>query len=324
MRIVYWPSFHLKNHQQLAIGETKKFEASIIGLENEKIVYKSEDPDIISIDDEGNVTGLKKGRGDISASAIGKKARLTIDVYDFMREKIKNIAHMGLKSQAPENTIASFQLAVDAGFDYVEANLQVTKDKEFICLFSNSLKPMTGFDQFVEDLDYKDIKEKRFISGKNLNRYPDLYIPTLDECLSIVENTNTAPLIELKHNLFKEDLTLIDKINDIIKKHHLEDRAVVMSANKDVLNYFKKLNPNIQLAFKDDDVSFNDIDYLKENNLMVFLDFKIAEYSFIEDLDDNNIKVIISLINEKDNYNSIKYWPVYGICSSFKFFDENE
>jgi glycerophosphoryl diester phosphodiesterase len=323
MRIIYWPSFHLKNHQQLAIGETKSFIASIDGLPGEKMIYKSENPDIVSIDANGNVTGLKKGRGDITATSIGKVARLTIDVYDKLHEKVKNIAHMGLKSQAPENTIPSFTLAIEAGFDYVEANLQVSKDKELICLYNDNLQGMMGLDYTVDELDYEDIKSKRFISGKKLSKYPDVYVPTLEEFLSLISQSNSCPLIDLKSVEFENDYSLLEKVNDLIIKYELEDRAVVMSLKQDVLNKFKEINPNVQLAFMDNNVNFDDIDYLKQNNLMVFLDFKIAEYNFIEELEANGIKVMLSLINEKDSYDSVKYWPIHSICSSFIFFNDD-
>ena len=38
------------------------------------------------------------------------------------------IAHRGYSDKAPENTIASFDLAVDKGFNIFEFDIQLTKD----------------------------------------------------------------------------------------------------------------------------------------------------------------------------------------------------
>jgi len=44
------------------------------------------------------------------------------------------IAHRGASGYAPEHTLAGYQLAIEQGADFVEQDLQVTKDGILICL----------------------------------------------------------------------------------------------------------------------------------------------------------------------------------------------
>ena len=59
-----------------------------------------------------------------------------------------NIAHRGASAYAPEHTIAAYELALDMGADYVEQDLQLTKDGVLVCLHDATLERTTN----VEDI----------------------------------------------------------------------------------------------------------------------------------------------------------------------------
>ena len=42
------------------------------------------------------------------------------------------VAHRGLSSKSPENTYHSFDLAISSGINYIEFDVQLTKDKEVV------------------------------------------------------------------------------------------------------------------------------------------------------------------------------------------------
>jgi len=61
------------------------------------------------------------------------------------------IAHRGASAYAPENTVPAFQLAAEQGADYVEFDLQLTKDRQIVCLHDNSLERTTDVEQVFPD-----------------------------------------------------------------------------------------------------------------------------------------------------------------------------
>jgi glycerophosphoryl diester phosphodiesterase len=61
------------------------------------------------------------------------------------------IAHRGASAYAPENTIPAFQLAADQGADWVEFDLQLTKDRQVVCLHDNSLERTTDVEEVFPD-----------------------------------------------------------------------------------------------------------------------------------------------------------------------------
>lgn len=54
------------------------------------------------------------------------------------------IAHRGASAFAPEHTFAAYDLALDAGADYIEHDLQMTADGELVILHDDTLDRTTG------------------------------------------------------------------------------------------------------------------------------------------------------------------------------------
>jgi glycerophosphoryl diester phosphodiesterase len=62
-----------------------------------------------------------------------------------------NIGHRGASAYAPENTVPAFQLAAEQGATFVEFDLQLTKDRQLVCLHDNSLERTTDVEEVFPD-----------------------------------------------------------------------------------------------------------------------------------------------------------------------------
>ncbi len=49
------------------------------------------------------------------------------------------VAHRGLSSKAPENTYDSFDLAISKGINYIEFDVQLTKDKKVVIVHDETV-----------------------------------------------------------------------------------------------------------------------------------------------------------------------------------------
>jgi glycerophosphoryl diester phosphodiesterase len=61
------------------------------------------------------------------------------------------IAHRGASAYAPENTVPAFRLAAEQGANWVEFDLQLTKDRKIVALHDNSLERTTDIEQVFPD-----------------------------------------------------------------------------------------------------------------------------------------------------------------------------
>jgi glycerophosphoryl diester phosphodiesterase len=61
------------------------------------------------------------------------------------------VAHRGASGYAPEHTIESYELAIKQGADFVEQDLQITKDGVLVCLHDESLERTTNVEEMFPD-----------------------------------------------------------------------------------------------------------------------------------------------------------------------------
>lgn len=61
------------------------------------------------------------------------------------------VGHRGASAYAPENTVPAFQLAAEQGATFVEFDLQLTKDRQIVCLHDNSLERTTDVEEVFPD-----------------------------------------------------------------------------------------------------------------------------------------------------------------------------
>ena len=57
------------------------------------------------------------------------------------------VAHRGASAYAPEHTIAAYKLAIDQGADYIEQDLQISKDGVLVCLHDLTLERTTDVEE---------------------------------------------------------------------------------------------------------------------------------------------------------------------------------
>ena len=107
-------------------------------------------------------------------------------------------AHRGVWALAPQNSLPSYEAAVELGYYTAECDIRLTKDNEWVLIHNSEAE--SQFCQFGEISDYtlEELKTFSYKGGKNFWKYDDLKIATLDEYLDVFVGTETRPQIEIK------------------------------------------------------------------------------------------------------------------------------
>ncbi|MBI9013336.1 MAG: glycerophosphodiester phosphodiesterase [Clostridiales bacterium] len=143
------------------------------------------------------------------------------------------IAHRGFfDALAPENSLKSFQQAIDRGFA-IELDVQILKDQTLIVFHDEQLKRMTGVEGNLLDCTYDDIKDLRLLTT-------DEKIPTFKEVLECV-NGQVPLMIEFKNKFSKTKLEALGY--EQLKNYTGE--YVIQSFNPISVNWFRKHAPHI-------------------------------------------------------------------------------
>lgn len=160
-------------------------------------------------------------------------------------------AHRGVHALAPENSLPSFEEAVNNGYYSAECDIQLTKDNKWVVIHNAEVDDR--FCQFgrIEDLTLEELKTFSYCWGANLWKYKDTRIPTLEEYLDVFVGTDTRPQIEIG----VENYDLLYSIVDAISERGLDDQAIVLTYNLKQLRAIHELNPDIELWYMVDVMS---------------------------------------------------------------------
>ena len=115
----------------------------------------------------------------------------------------RDYAHRGLhdnKSDAPENSMAAFKKAVDAGYG-IELDVQLTRDRIPVVFHDESLKRVCGVDGNVRDYTYEELQSFRLLNS-------DERIPLFEDMLALVGGR--VPLIV--------EIKIHEKASDVCEK----------------------------------------------------------------------------------------------------------
>src|SRR5512135_1256334 len=96
------------------------------------------------------------------------------------------VAHRGISAKAPENTLASFELASKVtGIDMVELDVRLTKDEEVIVLHDRTLQRTTTGNGIARKYTLNELS--KYDAGSWFDpRYKSERIPKLAEVLRLV------------------------------------------------------------------------------------------------------------------------------------------
>lgn len=174
----------------------------------------------------------------------------------------KIIAHRGLSSLYPENTLPAFYGAAKQGFDAFELDIHTTKDGEWVVIHDDDVNYMTDSEGDVENFTLEELREMKLVSGNHIEDYPDIQMPTLRETLDVCQEWDIPPVIEIK----KCDITLLPTLKELLEEYEIADKAVIISFTKEYLEEYRKLDSDIEMLYLANVPTKEDIDWCVENN----------------------------------------------------------
>lgn len=170
---------------------------------------------------------------------------MRIEGFVFMGEmnlrKIEVIAHRGAPTEAPENTLVSFQRALEAGADWVEFDLRRTSEGRAIVFHDAALNRTTNGKGRVSRFSEEQLK-KLDAGGWFGARFAGERIPTLDEALDWASGAGAMLHIEFKDSGI-EEFTV-----KRTREHGMMERVVFSSFDFVSLRRVRELDPRARLA----------------------------------------------------------------------------
>jgi len=152
-------------------------------------------------------------------------------------KKVMVIAHRGEHLHHPENTLAAFQAAIDAGADYFELDVRTTSDGKFVIMHDSTLDRTTNGTGEVHKHTFDEIRALD-AGAKFSPAFAGTKAPTLDEAFDLAHG---------KINVYV-DTKYADpqQLVDTITRHDMQDHVVIYG-NPFFLYEVHKIRPTLKV-----------------------------------------------------------------------------
>jgi glycerophosphoryl diester phosphodiesterase len=149
-------------------------------------------------------------------------------------------AHRGAASERPENTLPSFERAIELGADALETDLHLTADGHLVASHDPTLARMSGAPVEIRRATLDELRRHdvgwgfvdrdgaRPFAGKGLR------VPTFEELL------DAFPEVPLNVDLKQHEAKAVDALLALLRRRRVEERVVVASFDASVLRAVRR------------------------------------------------------------------------------------
>jgi glycerophosphoryl diester phosphodiesterase len=154
-------------------------------------------------------------------------------------------AHRGSARQAPENSLSAIRQAITEGADYVEIDVQETKDGALVLVHDADLARLAGVTGRISEMTLAEVKSAD-IGARSDPAFAGERVPTLDEALEAVEG-KARLMIELKY--YPGDQRLAERVVETVRARGMSDQVVIKSLTYRGLEAVRRLAPRIWVGY---------------------------------------------------------------------------
>lgn len=226
------------------------------------------------------------------------------------------IAHRGASGHAPENTRASFRLALEMGAKAVELDVHQTKDHELAVIHDEDFKRVGKRKVLVRDLSWAETQaldvgswfDKRF-AGERVSRLGDV--------MALVEGKAELH-IELKRGS-RVYPGIEERVVDLIQRRKAWDWAPVSSFDHEALYAARSLDSRLRLGYLVGLTSMKraylEISELKAESVNMSL--RQVDAAKVRECHKRGLQVLVYTVNAQKDLDRMTKLGVDGVFTNF-------
>ncbi|PED91935.1 glycerophosphodiester phosphodiesterase [Bacillus toyonensis] len=239
---------------------------------------------------------------------------------------IKNIAHRGASAYAPEHTIAAYKLGQQLKGDYIEIDLQMTKDGHLLAMHDETVNRTTNGKGLVKEHTLEEMKQLNVGSFFN-EKYPNFAkkefenakVPTLKEIIEMFGH-NANYYIETKSP--DEYPGMEEKLLEIIKYYQISDKVIIQSFSEESLQKIHSLHANIplvQLLSYKKAVQLNELEIEKYKTYCIGLgmNYKYIDSADVKKIKKHGLEVHPFTVDNEKDMKKLLSWGVDGMFTNY-------
>lgn len=239
---------------------------------------------------------------------------------------IKNIAHRGASAYAPEHTIAAYILGQQLKGDYIEIDLQMTKDGHLIAMHDEMVNRTTNGTGPVKEYTLEKLKQLNagfFFNEKHptlaKKEYEKAKVPTLEEIIEMF-GYHTNYYIETKSP--DEYPGMEEKLLEIINHYEIQDKVIIQSFSEESLQKLHSLQFNIPLVQL---LSYKKAVQLAESEIEKYstyciglgMNYKYIDAAYVKKIKKHGLEVHPFTVDNATDMKKLLLWGVDGMFTNY-------
>lgn len=184
--------------------------------------------------------------------------------------QVEIMAHRGnWLSGVPENTLPAFENAIESGADWIELDVNLTKDGSLVVVHDGEITLPSGEKKKVVDMTLGEVKG--LCANAHLGpAYQNVGIPTLKETLAFCKNRIRLN-IELKNVEAEVDAVARD-VAALIKEQGMEGQCMVSSYSYPLLERIKHYDAEVETGLISSEPLNDFTQYTAADNFMLSIE----------------------------------------------------
>ncbi|MGH1296492.1 glycerophosphodiester phosphodiesterase [Bacillus pretiosus] len=239
---------------------------------------------------------------------------------------IKNIAHRGASAYAPEHTIAAYKLGQQLKGDYIEIDLQMTKDGHLVAMHDETINRTTNGTGLVKEHTLEEIKQLNagsFFNEKHptlaKKEFENAKVPTLEEIIETFGH-NANYYIETKSP--DEYPGMEERLLEIIKKYEISDKVIIQSFSEESLQKIHSLDVNIPLVQllpckKAAQLTELEIKKYKTYCIGLGMNYKYIDSAYVKKIKKHGLEVHPFTVDNETDMKKLLLWGVDGMFTNY-------
>lgn len=217
------------------------------------------------------------------------------------------LSHRGVdNANGVQNTLSALEKTSQEKPDYVEMDIQETKDKEFVVMHDFNLKKLAGVNKRPNELTLAELTQLK-VSENGMEDY----ICSFDDYLAKAKELDQKLLIEIKAT--KQDSP--DMIDRFIEKYRttiLAEKHILQTLTFNIATELKEKEPEFYVGYI---LPFNIVGPPISNVDFFTMEYSTLNRNFINAAHNDNKKVYAWTVNDEDTMTRMMFYGVDGIVT---------
>lgn len=227
------------------------------------------------------------------------------------------IAHRGASAMAPENTMAAFVLAQQAGADMIELDVLPNADGIPMVIHDTDLHRLTGVKGDIREMTSAQLSEFRITLMKRKGFGAEA-IPSLREVLRWAKG-NILLNIEIKPEGYPATASpgIADSVMALISEHEMQHSTLISSFSRYCIEYIRKTAPELSTGILYDkkvSAGLSPVDmYHQTGTDTLHISYRRASHRLLDQAKTEQIPLLIYTVNRKRTMKRLIKQGVKGI-----------